>query len=233
MSGGGQRAWASVLAAAPSWEPPARPTIAVVPHPDDESLSMGGLLALQRRRGLPVTVVAVTDGEAAHGEPDADLGLLRRDEQDSALRTLGVVDDHVVRLGLPDGAVGDHVRALADRMGDMVGPDDLLVATSRDDVHPDHVACGLAAAEVAAERGCSLLGSLFWALQWRGPEHLETARLRRLELPTDVQAARRRAVARHVSQTTPLLVDDPVVRSDHLWVLDEPTEHHLLERAAA
>lgn len=37
----------------------------VVPHPDDEVLIMGGLLARQLDAGASVLVVAVSDGEAA------------------------------------------------------------------------------------------------------------------------------------------------------------------------
>jgi len=40
--------------------------VVVSPHPDDEVLACGGLLALHARRGGEVMVVAVTDGEASH-----------------------------------------------------------------------------------------------------------------------------------------------------------------------
>ncbi len=48
---------------ATDWTPPAIPTLVVVPHPDDEVLLVGGLIATQRERGVPFHVLGVTDGE--------------------------------------------------------------------------------------------------------------------------------------------------------------------------
>ncbi len=41
--------------------------VMVAPHPDDEVLAVGGLLALLARAGAEVRVVAVTDGTASDG----------------------------------------------------------------------------------------------------------------------------------------------------------------------
>ena len=64
--------------------------VVVSPHPDDETLGVGGLLAELLARGWSVCVVAVTDGEAAHGRqvPSAArrLARRRRAEQEAALR---------------------------------------------------------------------------------------------------------------------------------------------------
>ncbi|RZK45444.1 MAG: hypothetical protein EOO59_21060 [Hymenobacter sp.] len=38
------------------------PTVVLVPHPDDEALGCGGLLALLRQAGQPVAAVLVSDG---------------------------------------------------------------------------------------------------------------------------------------------------------------------------
>ena len=42
------------------------PTVVVAPHPDDESLGCGGLLALLRRAGVAVGAVLVSDGTMSH-----------------------------------------------------------------------------------------------------------------------------------------------------------------------
>jgi hypothetical protein len=47
------------LAAAPS-------LVVVAAHPDDETLGAGGLIVEAGRRGIPVTVVVATAGEASH-----------------------------------------------------------------------------------------------------------------------------------------------------------------------
>jgi LmbE family N-acetylglucosaminyl deacetylase len=61
-----------------------RPFIIVAPHPDDESLACGGLIAHACARGLRAKVVIVTDGAGSHPNskayPPDRLSALREDE---------------------------------------------------------------------------------------------------------------------------------------------------------
>ena len=61
-----------------------RRLIVVAAHPDDESLGAGGLIATAARRGVPVTVVVATTGEASHPQSPtlrpAQLAPIRRAE---------------------------------------------------------------------------------------------------------------------------------------------------------
>ena len=57
--------WAPQRTDAQRWEPPRKLTVVVAPHTEDETLLSGGLIAHQARAGVPVIVLAVTDGEAA------------------------------------------------------------------------------------------------------------------------------------------------------------------------
>ena len=92
-----ERVWLDTLHSAPPWKPNDGRTIVVAPHPDDEVLGAGGLIADRRRRHVPVTVVAVTDGEAAYAGVEG-LGSLRRNEQSKALaRVLGVAESDIIR----------------------------------------------------------------------------------------------------------------------------------------
>ena len=50
------------------WIHPAMRLVVVAPHPDDEILACGGLMAMHAARGGSTLVVAVTDGEASHAE---------------------------------------------------------------------------------------------------------------------------------------------------------------------
>src|SRR5690606_30041337 len=85
-------------------------TVVVVPHPDDEALAAGGLIAHQRARGREVVVGAVTDGDAAYPDWEGThLARVRRREQLEALHRLGVGRHAVHRLGIPDGATIRHV----------------------------------------------------------------------------------------------------------------------------
>ncbi len=123
----------------PAWQPPELPMLVIALHPDDETLGAGGLIAHQRRRGVPVRMVAVTDGEAAHCDLP-QLGDVRRQEQESAFRELGGEPQSVIRLQLPDGAVSGNEQELIERVRPLVGPTTLLVAPWSFDPHPDHEA---------------------------------------------------------------------------------------------
>jgi LmbE family N-acetylglucosaminyl deacetylase len=85
------------------------PTLVIAPHPDDEVLGCGGLIALLRRVGTPVRVIVVSDGAASHpgskAYPPPVLGRLRRAESEAGLRWLRVATGDVTFLGLPDGAI--------------------------------------------------------------------------------------------------------------------------------
>ena len=93
----------------PDWLRQFGRTVVLAPHPDDESLGVGGTIAQLIGLGLPVGVIFLTDGEASHpgseSHPPSALGTLRRSEARGACRALGVTDDAVAFLGLPDGAV--------------------------------------------------------------------------------------------------------------------------------
>src|ERR1700761_7210847 len=89
--------WASMLEGLPSWHPPMVPTLVVSPHPDDETLSVGGLIHFLTKSCIDVAVVAVTDGENAY-EGEDGLGPVREMEQSYALAHLGVGPQGVHRL---------------------------------------------------------------------------------------------------------------------------------------
>jgi LmbE family N-acetylglucosaminyl deacetylase len=93
-----------------------RPSIVVAPHPDDETLGCGGLVALQRRRGVRVTVVFVTDGAGSHAADPQALARQRRGEARTACGVLGVDPDDVYFLGVADGAVAHSLELIADRL---------------------------------------------------------------------------------------------------------------------
>ena len=90
----------------------------VAPHPDDESLCCGGLIATARRAGAQVSIAWVTSGGGFRldamvvqkkARPKyADMRALARrriDEAQAAARALGVADDQLYFLGYPDRGV--------------------------------------------------------------------------------------------------------------------------------
>ena len=221
-------AWGEVLAAAGSLDLPERRTVVVVPHPDDETLLTGGLIARQSRRGVATTVVAVTDGERAYPSwPAPGLGRVRQAEQDKALRMLDLPSGCTVRLRLPDSKVADHEDELTDVLMDLIAPGDLTVAPWEHDWHPDHEACGRAAKRAAARQGATLLGSLFWAYHRVDPVAHPRLRVRRLSLTKPELNRRLNALDAHRSQLQSVH-HDPVLSPDLFEHLDNDVEHFVV-----
>lgn len=77
----------------------------VVAHPDDECFAFGGAIALATKRGFEVSVICLTDGQAATNRGSAkdgeDLGRMRRDEFVRSCAVLGVT--HQELLDYQDG----------------------------------------------------------------------------------------------------------------------------------
>lgn len=106
------KSWLDRRATAPRMEGPlcalptafplaeARRVLVFAPHPDDESIGCGGLLARLAQAGVPTRVVLVSDGSGAGGLP-AGAGETRQQEFRAALARLGI--DDMSLLGFPDG----------------------------------------------------------------------------------------------------------------------------------
>lgn len=199
--------------------PPAR-TVVVAPHPDDEVLGVGGLVALLAAVGSAVEVLAVTDGEASNPggsiRPDV-LAVMRIAETRDALDRLGP-GIGVAHLHLPDGGADALEQPVVEAL--QLGADDWLLGPWALDGHPDHEAVGRACATAASRAGARLLAYPVWAWEWTRPgvDGLPWARALQVDLPTRVQAAKARAVAQFVSQTRPLgpLPQDAPVLPDHV-----------------
>jgi LmbE family N-acetylglucosaminyl deacetylase len=126
-----------------------RRLMAVLAHPDDESLGFGGTLAKYAAEGIETSLVCATRGERGWtGEPAAypgprALGRLREAELLAAARALGIADvtlldylDGDLRRAAPREAVARIVREIRRVRPDVVvtfGPDGAYG-------HPDHVA---------------------------------------------------------------------------------------------
>ena len=93
--------------------------MAVLAHPDDESLGFGGTLARYSLEGVETSLVTATRGERGRFfSPDrktepAEVGRVREAELRAAADVLGIRE--VTILGYPDGAVDQMDAAVAIR----------------------------------------------------------------------------------------------------------------------
>jgi LmbE family N-acetylglucosaminyl deacetylase len=221
-----ERKWLDVWAELSAWEPPPIPMLVVSPHPDDETLAVGGLIAAAHSRGIDVTLLAVTDGESAYGL-DHSLGVVRQTEQERAAAHLGIPREKIVRLCLPDSGVMAREAELIRRMEALVSRNTFLVAPWSEDFHPDHKACGRAAERVAAAAGIDLASYFFWTWHTQRVDEVETIPLRKLELNSEWLAAKTMALAEHRSQLT-RNGGTPILTEDLLWPARQACEVFLL-----
>ena len=136
-----------------------RRLLAILAHPDDESLGVGGTLARYAAEGVATHVVTATRGEAGRyfdGDrprpPDEEVGRVRERELRAAAEVLGVRSVRV--LGHPDGGLDgvpadvllpELVRAIRRVRPQVVLTFDPYGAYG----HPDHIAVSQAAAAAA------------------------------------------------------------------------------------
>lgn len=193
-------AWEQRRLQARAWRPRGDHLVVVAPHPDDETLGVGGLITQQAAAGARVTVIAVTDGEAANdSDGDPALATRRRREQVDALGQLGVGPLHCIRLHLPDSSVADHESDVTAAVICVATSDATIAAPGRDDWHPDHVAVGRAAEQAAAALGCELVSYYFWMWHHADPDAVDVP-LVSYALGREARARKARALAAHRSQ---------------------------------
>ncbi|PZX16498.1 LmbE family N-acetylglucosaminyl deacetylase [Palleronia aestuarii] len=196
----------------------AAPVLVLAPHPDDETLGCGLLLAERWARGRPAHVACLTDGAASHPGstcwPGARLAELRRRELEEAIGRLGGDPARdLTWLGFPDAALHrlhgpgvDLARAVA-RLADELAAGTLLSASPAD-AHCDHEA-GAEAAALVCDRSAHLRLWHYpiWSrwIAWQAGDEMPG-------LPLDLSArrrAKRNAIAAHRSQMGLVVRDDP------------------------
>lgn len=219
--------------------PPSSRLVVLAPHPDDEVLACGGLLAMRGAAGLACLVVAVSDGEASHGSHDEEackrMATRRIQESGAGLRALGLQAPQVVRLGIPDGRVATAVELIAAKLALRLKPSDVLVVTWCRDGHPDHEATATAARRAASAAGCRLLQAPVWMWHWAGPadRRVPWGDMLAVDLPAPAHQAKQSALQCHQSQLEdrgagqgPVLLPSIVARAARTC------EYFFLEQAA-
>lgn len=92
------------------------------PHPDDEVLGCGGVIALKAQAGARVKVIIMTDGQASHKALIAvnELVKMRRAEAEEAARQLGLAAVDYVFLDFEDHRLRQQRDVACDRVAEII-----------------------------------------------------------------------------------------------------------------
>lgn len=196
------------------------PIVVLSPHPDDESLGLGGLIAATSAAGGEVRIVTVSDGAASHRHsaayPPARLAALRRDEARRAAAILGVAAGSLTHLDLPDAAVpqaGPAFDAAVGRIASVVeeARAPMLLVSWGHDPHCDHEAAEAMARAVRRRvPDLSVWSYPIWGrhLDPATPIDARPPEGYRIDVAPWLEQ-KHRAIAAHASQMTELIADDP------------------------
>jgi LmbE family N-acetylglucosaminyl deacetylase len=81
------------------------PILIVAPHPDDETFGCGGLITQKIKNGSDVYILFLTNGEKSLSTvPEAELIQMRRTSAINAVKLLGVSENNIHWMDLPDGS---------------------------------------------------------------------------------------------------------------------------------
>lgn len=199
-----------------------RSLLVIAPHPDDETIGCGGLIALAAASGVCVVVVVVTDGAASHPGsatwPPERIAHRRKREVLRAIEILGVkASPHF--LNLPDTQTATIAGAIrqgaCDRLAGVIEEHqpDVVLTTWRREPHCDHRFSYALTRDSMQDASSSamLVEYMVWtyligAADDRPRPH-ETAGF--LLDVGDVRSRKRSALAAHRSQLGRIIRDDP------------------------
>ncbi len=214
------------------------PVLVLAPHPDDEALGCGGLIAAWRCAGVPVEIVWLTDGRHSHPNsrayPAERLIALRRAEAIASAQALGVERWHFfeledARVPLPPSPV------VVARLRELLQGVRVALTPWRLDPHCDHRAAYEYLAAAGEGLAVRLVEYPVWL--WQNGEPADHPPHDQFEITRvaieEVLPQKRAAIAAHRSQVTDLIVDDPdgfCVPAEMLAHFQQPWELFLSPR---
>ena len=197
------------------------PILIMAPHPDDDILGCGGLIAACTHEGIAVHIVYLTDGRHSHigaRQWTAErLAAVRRQEAIAGARLLGVHEDNLTFLNAPDGALIflrltqaralNALAALTTNLGAR-----RIFTTWVHDAHPDHVAAGLMGESLGKQlTGVDVLQYPVWGRVLPGRVSLWDGPWRALRFDTrPFTEIKRLALSAHSTQVT-ALIERPLI----------------------
>jgi len=192
----------------------------LAPHPDDESLGCGGLIAACCAAERPPLVAILTDGAGSHpgsrAFPPDRLRAEREREAREAAALLGLPSERIMFLGQPDTAApteGPAFAVVVETVASLVRHQPgctAILAPWRHDPHCDHEAASLVAAAVAECCGIRSVAYPVWG--WTLPPDTPIATSISRGWQLDISAflhRKRQAIQAHRTQYGGLITDDP------------------------
>jgi LmbE family N-acetylglucosaminyl deacetylase len=213
----------------------------LAPHPDDESLACGGLIAACTEAGRPPLVAILTDGAGSHPNsrafPPDRLRARRAQEARTALTRLGLPPDRLTFLNQPDTAA-PHAGPAFDKTVTILlalirqePACTAILAPWRHDPHCDHEAASCLAA--AASKTAAIRHVAYpvwgWTLSPDTPIPGAPGTGFRLDI-IRFRGAKKAAIEAHQSQYGDLITDDPTgfrLPPELLSIFDTPYETFL------
>ena len=194
----------------------------LAPHPDDESLGCGGLISILGKQKIKVFVTFITDGSLSHPNskkyPSDKLATLRKAEAIAALNELGVDETCIFFMNKKDRALPCYNEACffenCEDLKHIIAAckPDLIFVTYEKDPHPDHRATWQMLMQIKRQKTeqFSILEYIIWLYNLGESKDLPEQNAEWLY--ADITAClhkKQKAIAKHVSQTTRLIDDDP------------------------
>ncbi len=213
----------------------------LAPHPDDETLGCGGLIAACCAASRPPLVVILTDGRGSHPNsrlyPASKLIAVREAEATEAVNILGLPSERLIFLREPDTKAphgGPVFESIVDRLAGYVRDFgcSAILAPWRHDPHCDHQAASRIACWTARVTGIRALAYPVWGWTISTRVSIDATEPQgwRLDV-TPHLPAKGRAIAAHASQSGRSIIDDPtgfVLPQSLLRALAKPWETFLL-----
>ena len=198
-------------------------TLIIAPHPDDESLGCGGMIALLRQKEVSVWVAFVTSGSASHPNskefPPERLAKVRENEALEACKILGVNKSNIIFLKQPDSRLpqlDEKSRLkLQNQIADLIKKESIqtVFLPWRRDKHGDHEATFSIAYDAARslQKMPQIVEYPIWLWKqddqsnWPLEDEVHPFRL----YIEEVRDLKSKAIFSHKSQTTHMIIDDP------------------------
>tara|TARA_R110002020_G_scaffold396182_2_gene606173 strand:- start:315 stop:1661 length:1347 start_codon:yes stop_codon:yes gene_type:complete len=198
-------------------------SLIIAPHPDDESLGCGGMIALLRQKDVAVYVVFVTSGSASHPNskefPPERLAKVREDEAVEACKILGVKKSNVIFLKEQDAGLPnmdkDYKLKLQEKIAALITKNSIqtVFIPWRRDKHGDHEAASAISIDAALSlpKSPQIVEYPIWLWKqgnpsdWPIEDEVHPFRL----YINEVRDLKSKAIYAHKSQTTHMIIDDP------------------------